>query len=124
MPNKYHRPSPTEEGAKWDPEHASPVIPINDTQSDQLADIEIKESSSSASDSSDSGIGSSSSDGSPERKNKGKKRYLPFCLRSSSKTGAKRAEDEGTPDGVLEVWFAGCHSGMWVHFVCNITQSN
>ncbi|KAF9443235.1 hypothetical protein P691DRAFT_738143 [Macrolepiota fuliginosa MF-IS2] len=99
MPNLYHR-TPA----------AGEVVKIAAIYEDeQEPAIEIKASSDS--DSSDSGIASGSSDGPPERTRNRKKRFLPFRFRSAGKVRASKAE-EGTPDDVLEVWFAGCHSDI------------
>jgi len=100
MPNLYHHTPAAGEAAKV----------ASAFEDEQGPEIEIKASSDS--DSSDSGIASGSSDGSPERTRNRKKRFLPFRFRSTGKSGARKTEEEGTPDDVLEVWFAGCHSDI------------
>lgn len=105
MPNQYHRPTPGSEKTKT----GTLVAENEEAQSPSSA---AKDSSSSSSDSSDSGI-ASGSEPSPERKKK--KSFLPFRFRSYHKTRASQL-GEGAPSDVLEVWFAGCHSGQWVHY--------
>jgi hypothetical protein len=87
---------------------------VKTTDSDEPYREQTTPLKDSESDSSDSGIASGSNDqGSPERKPIGKKKFLPFRVRSSSrKITGQAVEDEEKPDDVLEVWFAGCHSGM------------
>ena len=98
QPNFYHRPSPNERAARLDPEHAS-AAEVRSKPASPTSSISLSET------------------GSQERK---KKRWGFFRRRDSvtvKKTGKSIApvlvEDDGEPDDVLEVWFAGCHSGRF-----------
>lgn len=86
--NYYHRPSPSENGAALDPEDASPVItPFK---------------------------GFSKSEKLNKRKLVTPKRGGLFTkfFRSPTQIILDVPDEEGDPTDVLEVWFAGCHSGQ------------
>ncbi|KAF9465243.1 hypothetical protein BDZ94DRAFT_1281484 [Collybia nuda] len=86
--NYYHRPSPDENGAALDPEHASPVIGT------------IKESLK------------------PGKSNKRKLvtpqrgGFFTKFFRTPTKIVLDIPDEEGDPTDVLEVWFSGCHADV------------
>lgn len=87
-PNNYHRPSPSIQAARLDPEHGSSVSHSKDDP------------------------GSISGEGTTTEKKKrwgflGKGR----AAKKAGKTVAPELPALGESDDVLEVWFSGCHSG-------------
>jgi hypothetical protein len=89
MPNNYHRPSPSIQAARFDPETGS-------------SDSQSKNDS-----------GSTSGEGTAAEK---KKKRWGFwgkgrMAKKAGKTVASELPELGESDDVLEVWFSGCHSG-------------
>jgi hypothetical protein len=100
-PNNYHRPAPSIQAARLDPENAS-------------LNLDSKDDS-----------GSTSGEGTAAEKKK--KRWGFLGKRRAAEKARKTVATEsalGESDDVLEVWFSGCHSDVGGGAVANDTKEN
>lgn len=120
LPNNYHRPSPNHEAAKKDPEHASspamPVLTVEQAPPSPKGKNTAKDEKKPKRNSVVSAGSSSSSEADVPRAARWGffGRGMTMKVKEAGKYVSPivvQGEDDGECDDVLEVWFAGCHSG-------------
>jgi hypothetical protein len=118
LPNNYHRASPSEAAAKHDPEHASspvdPALAAQQSPTGSKGKNIVKSEKKRTSFGSTGSSSSSEADAQPAMRKGFFGRGMTMKVKEAGKYVSPTAiegESDGECDDVLEVWFAGCHSG-------------